>query len=295
MNSRQVEYFLEVVHQGNFTKAAQLLYTAQPSLSRQIANLEEELGATLFERGKTGAQLTPIGQKYYELFLKTKRAMDELALESKREQMPQVERIRVGIPEGWDLHRTIVRLTRLLKEQNIPVEPEFRSYNYRGMMAQIQANGLDALIGPIRMVRSMPNLTYEELPSVHNVLIYSEELALPETGIDHALYDLRNEKLLLLGQEESPLIREYQLNYFHTKGLKPECVEYHNVDSILLDVSFGKGIAILDTLSRGIHGTGIACLPLDLEMPICFAWKVSRRSDTLHTVAEHLRTAWPKP
>ena len=78
----------------------------------------------------------------------------------------------------------------------------------------------------------MPNLTYEELPSVHNVLIYSEELALPETGIDHALYDLRNEKLLLLGQEESPLIREYQLNYFHTKGLKPECVEYHNVDSI---------------------------------------------------------------
>lgn len=43
MNSKQIEYFLEVARQGNFTKAAQLLYTAQPALSRQIANLEEEL------------------------------------------------------------------------------------------------------------------------------------------------------------------------------------------------------------------------------------------------------------
>ena len=295
MNSRQVEYFLEIVRQGNFTKAAQMLYTAQPSLSRQIANLEEELGATLFERGKSGAQLTPMGRKYYELFLKTKQAMDELALEAKREQTLQVNRIRVGIPEGWDLHRTIVRLARRLKEQKVLVEPEFRSYNYRGMMAQIQANGLDALIGPMRMVRSMSNLTCVELPPVHNVLIYSKELTLPEDGIDRALYDLRKEKLLLLGQEESPLIREYQLNYFHTKGLKPECVEYHNVDSILLDVGFGKGIAILDTLSRGIHDAGIACLPLDLKMPICIAWKVSRNTDMLHTFAEYLCDAWPKP
>ena len=47
MNSKQIEYFLEVARQGNFTKAAQLLYTAQPALSRQIANLEEELDVTL--------------------------------------------------------------------------------------------------------------------------------------------------------------------------------------------------------------------------------------------------------
>ena len=84
MNSKQIEYFLEVARQGNFTKAAQLLYTAQPALSRQIANLEEELDVTLFERGKSGTQLTSIGQKYYELFLRTKQAMDEL---SKRKRM----------------------------------------------------------------------------------------------------------------------------------------------------------------------------------------------------------------
>lgn len=85
MNSKQIEYFLEVARQGNFTKAAQLLYTAQPALSRQIANLEEELVVTLFERGKSGTQLTSIGQKYYELFLRTKQA--RMSLLSKRKRM----------------------------------------------------------------------------------------------------------------------------------------------------------------------------------------------------------------
>ena len=110
MNSKQIEYFLEVARQGNFTKAAQLLYTAQPALSRQIANLEEELDVTLFERGKSGTQLTSIGQKYYELFLRTKQAMDELALEAKKNGMQAMEQIRIGIPEGWDLNKIVVRL-----------------------------------------------------------------------------------------------------------------------------------------------------------------------------------------
>lgn len=292
MNSKQIEYFLEVARQGNFTKAAQLLYTAQPALSRQIANLEEELDVTLFERGKSGTQLTSIGQKYYELFLRTKQAMDELALEAKKNGMQAMEQIRIGIPEGWDLNKIVVRLGQRLKEEAIPVEVGFRSYNYRGMMAQIQANGLDALIGPERMIRSMSNLTYVALPPIRNVLICSEESMPSEVGINQVMHGLRGKKLLLLGQEESPLIREYQINYFNTKGLKLEYVEYHNVDSILLDVSVGKGIAILDSFSRGIHDAGIACLPLDLEMPICFAWKASRDTEVMRTFAEHLQVVW---
>ena len=68
MNSQQIAYFLEVVRQGSFTKAAQVLYTSQPSLSRKIARLEDEFGAELFCRSRTGAVLSPIGKKYYALF-----------------------------------------------------------------------------------------------------------------------------------------------------------------------------------------------------------------------------------
>ncbi len=57
MNTQQIEYFLEVVRQGSFTKAAQILYTSQPSLSRQITKLEEELGTSLFNRSRSGVVL----------------------------------------------------------------------------------------------------------------------------------------------------------------------------------------------------------------------------------------------
>ena len=78
MNSQQIAYFLEVVRQGSFTKAAQVLYTSQPSLSRQIARMEDEFGAELFCRSRTGAVLSPIGKKYYDLFVEMEKRLAEL-------------------------------------------------------------------------------------------------------------------------------------------------------------------------------------------------------------------------
>lgn len=50
MNLRQLQYFVTVVEEGSFTRAAQRLYVAQPSLSKQLAALEAELGGPLLER-----------------------------------------------------------------------------------------------------------------------------------------------------------------------------------------------------------------------------------------------------
>jgi DNA-binding transcriptional LysR family regulator len=58
VNFRQLEYFKAAATELNFTKAAARLHIAQPPLSRQIKLLEEDLGVTLFKRGKTGVQLT---------------------------------------------------------------------------------------------------------------------------------------------------------------------------------------------------------------------------------------------
>ncbi|WP_289001302.1 LysR family transcriptional regulator [uncultured Megasphaera sp.] len=60
MELRVLHYFLAVVREENISKAAELLHVTQPTLSRQIAQLEEELGATLFVRGRH-LQLTDAG------------------------------------------------------------------------------------------------------------------------------------------------------------------------------------------------------------------------------------------
>src|ERR1700719_1112760 len=59
---RQLEYFCAVSRTGSFTKAAEDLGIAQPSLSEQIARLERGLGAPLFERLHRRIELTPLGE-----------------------------------------------------------------------------------------------------------------------------------------------------------------------------------------------------------------------------------------
>ena len=61
MEYRVLKYFLTVAQEENITRAASLLHISQPALSRQLMQLEEELGVKLFERGKRKTSLTDAG------------------------------------------------------------------------------------------------------------------------------------------------------------------------------------------------------------------------------------------
>ena len=61
MDIRVMENYLAVVREGNISAAAQALHVSQPALSRQMRDLEEELGVTLFERGSRRIRLTEEG------------------------------------------------------------------------------------------------------------------------------------------------------------------------------------------------------------------------------------------
>ena len=62
MTNKSLEYFLIVVKHLNISRAAQELYISQPALSKQLGQLEAELGVTLFDRGKHSLKLTRAGE-----------------------------------------------------------------------------------------------------------------------------------------------------------------------------------------------------------------------------------------
>lgn len=62
MDIQQIQYFLEVVRSGNFSTAAENLYTTQSSVSKNIKSLEKELNIQLFDRSKRQIQLTEAGK-----------------------------------------------------------------------------------------------------------------------------------------------------------------------------------------------------------------------------------------
>lgn len=81
MELRHIKYFLTVSEEGSFTKAAEKLLIAQPPLSRQIRDLEEELGTPLFIRKSHGLQLTDAGNRFRQYALQ----INHLSEQSKEE------------------------------------------------------------------------------------------------------------------------------------------------------------------------------------------------------------------
>lgn len=106
MELRQLRYFVAVAHELNFTKAAEKLRIAQPALSRQIRQLEDELGVTLLERNKHAVHLTECGQA----FLAEARAILEKSEEAKRvaQDTSRSPHGHLNVGYVWGLFHTVV-------------------------------------------------------------------------------------------------------------------------------------------------------------------------------------------
>lgn len=99
MNLRILNYFLTVVHEKNITKAAEVLHITQPTLSRQLMQLEEELGVKLFDRSQHKFALTPSGQFLVERAKEILNMVEKTTLDIKEQENNLTGSIAIGAGE----------------------------------------------------------------------------------------------------------------------------------------------------------------------------------------------------
>jgi DNA-binding transcriptional LysR family regulator len=162
MDLRHMRQLQAIQEQGSFAKAADVLAMSQPTLSKHIARLEDELHVRLFDRGATGAELTPVGELVIE------RARHILA--ESREMMRDVElatagdggSIRLGASTALREH-LMSPLARRLGERHPALKVRFEFSDRASVLPALLARELDIAFVPFADDLGTMGLVVEEL------------------------------------------------------------------------------------------------------------------------------------
>lgn len=145
MEYRVLKYFLAVAQEENITKAAQILHISQPALSRQLMQLEDELGTKLFERGKRNIKLTEAGALLRRRAEEIVDLTDKAAEEIKRQDKEVGGTITIGSGEA-ETTRVLAKLMRGFSEIYPAVKFELYSNNADQLKEKLDRGLLDFAI-----------------------------------------------------------------------------------------------------------------------------------------------------
>ncbi|ASU85813.1 LysR family transcriptional regulator [Nocardiopsis gilva YIM 90087] len=167
---QQLRYFVAVAEELHFTRAAERLIIATPSLSQQVAALERRLGMPLFKRTSRHVELTPAGQALLPLARRAVGAMDDV-IHWTTQAGDLAERVRVGMVGGTGLASAIIaEAARALPT----VRWELRRLEFADSVASLRNDRADVVLAPsaiaprTRGVRAVPLWTEEPVLCVHS-------------------------------------------------------------------------------------------------------------------------------
>ncbi|WP_421684508.1 LysR family transcriptional regulator [Stutzerimonas urumqiensis] len=239
MELRHLRYFVAVADEGNVTAAASnRLFTSQPSLSRQLKDLEQEVGAELFVRTARGVALTPAGVAFLEqarLALGYAAGAVEAARRAARLSR---EAFSVGFLTGQEVD-WLPRVTQLLRDDLPNIEFRVVSLQSPSLADALQRGDVD--LGFLR-VEPRPNVRYEVIARESLLVVMPSDHRLAG-GAQVDPHDIARETFI--GYSDIPhVLRGVVSNYFADQGIEIEPSHY------VLD-DFGTGISLVSS-TRGV-------------------------------------------
>ncbi|MHA6533357.1 LysR family transcriptional regulator [Paenibacillus sp. BAC0078] len=244
MELRQLQYALQIAAERNFSRAADKLHIAQPSLSQQLSKLEKELGVLLFQRNTSSVELTHAGEKFVE---QAQIIID--AVELLRQEMSDISQLRSGRVVVGSMPITgahlLPHVLPVFKQKYAEVEItllEDSSMNLEKLTASGQTD-LSLLSLPLEI----PTLAYEVLGEERIDLAVPPEHRLASrsaAGIRTTLEELKDEPFIVL--KEGQGFRKMTVELCREAGFEPRIVfESNNMETVQSLVAAGMGVTLV--------------------------------------------------
>ena len=243
---RQLRYFEALARHGHFGRAAEACAVSQPALSLQIKDLEESLGADLFERSPRQVRLTRLGDEFALRVREILRSVDELADLARASQSWLSGRLRLGViptVAPYLLPGIVGNLNRLHPGLDIHVRETLTAK----LLRELSEGRLDAAI--VALPVSEPTLTEAPLFAEEFLLVRPSEDALKPVPNIEMLKDMR---LLLL--EEGHCFRDQALAFCNMASSLPrEVLEGSSLSTLVQMVGAGIGVTFIPEMAAAVE------------------------------------------
>jgi DNA-binding transcriptional LysR family regulator len=261
MELRHLRYYLAVSEALSFTRAAAQLRVAQPALSRQVQDLEDEIGVDLLKRSPRGVKLTAEGKLFLEEARGLLKRADESVEKVRALARGQYGELHVGysaLPTAEVLPPALAAFQKVFPRVNVVLH----DLTNGEPLEELQSGAMHLALMPQSAALQSAGMVFEVLRT------YAFYVALPTA---HRLARLKTiplekiaaEPLLALRRKQYPGYYEVLDRVFSPLGIKPPIVvECDTASSLLTAIESGRGIALSTSVFKQMTGKRLVYRPL---------------------------------
>jgi LysR family hca operon transcriptional activator len=263
MELRHLRYFVAVVEEGTLTTAAERrLHTSQPSLSRQIRDLEYQVGAELLSRSVQGVELTAAGRAFLDHARLALMQVDAAVEAARRAAQPARKTLAIGFQTGHETN-WLPRAMHVLRDELKKIEVKISS-DYSPDLAEALVRGrLDLAFMRVEPGYDLGYHVVDREPLI--VLMPSDHRLTAQQAIHpHEFVG----EIFIGGFKKAAVLRAVTEDYLRRSGVDIKLD--HGVDNMAMAISLvasTRGLALMPAYAKNLLPRSVVSRPLEGEAP----------------------------
>lgn len=262
MTMHQIEAFITLAEVLNYTRAAQLLHTTQPNLSKLIVNLEEEMGVRLFTRSRRDVHLTPAGHAFCTDARAMLRECDRAVERARRIDSGIEGVVRVGFL-GTAMYGRLPDIVNGFRASNPKIALKLEDYPFTRLESALRSERVDVALVLDRGL--------DQIPHVEKQFMFADDMCLVVHS-DHPLAsrecvdigELAGEPFVLMDPKVSQTDYDLICEMCASGGFTPDAVQFANtLQAVALLTECGVGVSILAGHMRRFAAADLRFIPIN--------------------------------